>query len=182
MAGMGLFGRLWLTRLSRPAAERVVYRHVLRTPPRRILEIGQGLLGRTERLLTAVAAVTDAAGVQYVGLDRFEGRAASDPPGVSLKEAHRRLNKLARVQLVPGNADASLARLCNHIGLFDLVVIAADNDERHVERCWFFLQRITRDATTVFLETRSAAGRRWTTLPKRQIDELAAKTVLRRAG
>jgi len=177
MAGMGLFGRLWLTRLSRPAAERVIYRHVLRTQPKRVLEIGLGLLGRTERLLAA----TDAGGVQYVGLDRFEGRTASDPPGVSLKEAHRRLHKLARVQLVPGNADTSLARLCNHLGLFDLVVIAADNDERHLDRCWFFLQRLTTADTTVFLETR-AAGSRWATVPKPRIDELAAKTVLRRAG
>lgn len=177
MAGMGLFGRLWLTRLSRPAAERVIYRHVLRTQPKRILEIGLGLLARTERLLAA----SNEAGVQYVGLDRFEGRAASDPPGVSLKEAHRRLHKLARVQLVPGNADASLARLCNHLGLFDLVVIAADNDERHLDRCWFFLQRITTAATTVFLESR-AAGPRWAIVPKPRIDELAAKTVLRRAG
>jgi hypothetical protein len=120
--------------------------------------------------------------VHYVGLDRFEGRAASDPPGVTLKQAHQRLHKLARVQLVPGNVDTSLARLCNHLGVFDLVLIAADTDERHLERCWFFLQRITGAGTTVFLESRTAAGSRWTTLPKTRIDELASQTVLRRAG
>jgi len=182
MTRIGLFRRLWLTRLSKPAAERVIYRHVLQSPPRRIIELGLGLLGRTERLLQTVNAATAADAVHYVGLDRFEGRTPADPPGVTLKEAHRRLTKLARVQLVPGNVDTSLARLCNHLGVFDLVLIAADTDERHLERCWFFLQRITSAGTTVFLESRTAGSSRWTALPKARIDELAAQTVLRRAG
>ncbi len=179
MASMGLIRRLWLARLSKPAAERVVHRHVLRRSPTRILELGLGRLVRTERMLLAASATGN---VQYVGLDRFEGRLATDPPGVSLKDAHRRLNRLGRVQLVPGNIDTSLARLCNHLGTFDLVVISADNDERHLERCWFFLQRVTTAATTVFLENRDGTAARWATLPKARIDELAAKTVLRRAG
>jgi hypothetical protein len=182
MTRMGLFRRLWLTRLSKPAAERVIYRHVLQSPPRRIIELGLGLLGRTERLLQTVTAATAADAVHYVGLDRFEGRTPTDPPGVTLKEAHRRLTKLARVQLVPGNVDTSLARLCNHLGVFDLVLIAAETDERHLERCWFFLQRITSAGTTVLLESRMAGGSRWTALPKARVDELAAQTVLRRAG
>lgn len=182
MTRIGLFRRLWLTRLSTPAAERVIYRHVLQSPPRRIIELGLGLLGRTERLLQTVTAATAADAVHYVGLDRFEGRTPTDPPGVTLKEAHRRLTKLARVQLVPGNVDTSLARLCNHLGVFDLVLIAADTDERHLERCWFFLQRITSAGTTVLLESRTAGGSRWTALAKPRVDELAAQTVLRRAG
>jgi hypothetical protein len=179
MASVGLIRRLWLARLSKPAAERVVHRHVLRRSPTRILELGLGRLVRTERMLLAASATGN---VQYVGLDRFEGRLATDPPGVSLKDAHRRLNRLGRVQLVPGNIDTSLARLCNHLGTFDLVVISADNDERHLERCWFFLQRVTTAATTVFLEHCDGTAARWATLPKARIDELAAKTVLRRAG
>jgi monoamine oxidase len=91
--------------------------------------------------------------VTYVGVDRFESRGPSDPPGVSLKEAHQRLHGKARVQLVPGNVDSALARVCNHLGVFDLVVISAANDERHLSRCWFFLQRVTGPQTTVFQST-----------------------------
>jgi hypothetical protein len=183
MGKMGLLRRLWLTRLSKPAAERVLYRHAFRTPPQRIIELGIGLLTRTERLLQAVGSHRHPGSIHYVGLDRFEGRVPSDPPGVTLKQAHQRLNKLAKVQLVPGNVDTSLSRLCNHLGAFDLVVISAEADERHLERCWFFLQRITTAATTVFLESRTATGAvNWSLLPKARIDELAAKTVLRRAG
>lgn len=179
MARLGLLRSIWLTRFSKPASERMIHRHVLRAVPKRILELGLGTLTRTERMLQAL----DGAAVHYVGLDRFEGRQPTDPPGVSLKQAHQRLSRLARVQLVPGNVDTSLSRLCNHLGTFDLVLVSADNDERHLQRCWFFLQRLVTPASTVMVEP--AAGAAWTALTKPKIDELAAKTVqpgLRRAG
>jgi hypothetical protein len=184
MAGMGMLQTLWLTRLSKPAAERVVHRHVLRARPRRVIELGLGMLVRTERMLKAATRPGEPP-LHYVGLDRFEGRGPGDPPGVSLKQAHRRLHGLARVQLVPGNLDTSLARLCNHLGTFDLVVVSADNDERHMERSWFFLQRITGPQTVLLLESRSGGSATWTPLLKPRIDELAAKFVnptFRRAG
>jgi hypothetical protein len=62
--------------------------------------------------------------------------------------------------------------------VFDLVLISADTDERQLARCWFFLQRITGPRSVVFVQ-RAAA---WTELPKAKIDELAAHTVLQRAG
>lgn len=176
---MGWIRSFWLARFSQPAAERVVYRHVLRSRPTRILEIGLGLLVRTERLLGALDR-PGADPVAYVGLDRFEGRAPSDPPGVSLKQAHRRLNGLARVRFVPGNPDTSLARLCNQLGTFDLVLVSADNDERHMERAWFFIRRLVTPQTTVLVET--AAGGAWIELTRARLDELAARTVGRRAG
>lgn len=178
MAAIGWMGALWLARLSRPAGERAVYRHVLRHAPGRILEIGLGTLVRTERMLRAAARAGGE--VAYVGLDRFEGRAAADPPGVSLKEAHRRLAGLGRVRLVPGNADASLARVCNQLGQFDLVLVSADNDPRHLERAWFFIQRLLSPSTTVLVEP--TPGSSWTPLPRSRVDELAARTVLKRAG
>ena len=177
MAAMGFLRTLWLTRLSKPASERPLYRHVLRARPRRILEIGLGLLVRTPRLLEAAGGAVD-----YVGLDRFEGRSPSDPPGVSLKTAHKRLHGLGRVQLVPGHADASLGRRCNHLGTFDLVLVTADADERDVERSWPFLQRMTTASSVVFVESRTATGSAWNVLPRRRLDELAAKAGLRRAG
>ncbi|MFM8735733.1 MAG: hypothetical protein ACKOC8_11120 [Pirellulales bacterium] len=179
MARMGLLRSLWLTRLSKPTGERMLYRHVLRTPPTRLLELGLGTLVRTGRLLEAIGSRLAATDVTYVGIDRFESRAAGDPPGVSLKEAHRRLLGKARVQLIPGNVDSALARVCNHVGQFDVVVIAAETDERHLARCWFFLQRMTTAGSTVFVESPSG---QWTIVAKAKIDELAARTVLQRAG
>lgn len=182
MPRYGLVRRIWLTWFSSPAAERPIYRHVLRTAPKRILELGLGTLVRTERLLAVAASLQQAGQLQYVGLDRFEARLPTDPPGVTLKQAHQRLHARAKVQLVPGNIDTSLSRLCNHLGGFDTVIVSAGIDPRHMERCWFFLQRMTGPRTTVFVQAGPEAGGTWTVLGKDRIDELASKTVLRRAG
>ena len=182
MAQYGLFRRLWLTRFSQPAQERPLYRHILRTPPRRIIELGVGTLGRTERMLGLLRSAQPGTDLHYVGLDRFEGRLPEDPPGVTLKQAHQRLHGLARVQLVPGNVDTSLSRLCNHLGAFDLVLISADNDPRYLDRCWFFIQRIVTVQTAIFAESSVGSGGVWNPVPKARVDELASKTVLRRAA
>lgn len=184
MGRMGLVRRIWLTRLSKPAADRVVYRHLLKHAPSRIMQIGLGPLDRTSRMLSVARAAAEGRPIHYVGLDRFEERLPMEPAGPSLKQAHQRLTGLGRVQLVPGNADSSLARLCNHLGVFDLVLIAADTDPRHLERCWFFIQRITKPASTVLLESVAdpQSGPSWRAVPKATLDDLASRTVLRRVG
>lgn len=182
MTHYGLFRRLWLTRFSQPARERPLYRHVLRTPPKRMIELGVGTLARTERLLGLLRSAHPDGEVHYVGLDRFEGRMPDDPPGVTLKQAHQRLHGLARVQLVPGNVDTSLSRLCNHLGAFDLVLISADNDPRYLDRCWFFIQRIVTPQTAIFAESGVGRGAAWNPVSKASVDELASKTVLKRAA
>ena len=146
------------------------------------MEVGIESLQRTSTLLRVAAGKAGGEGVHYVGLDRFEGRLATEPAGATLKQAHQALHRLAKVQLVPGNADTSLARLCNHLGVFDLVVIAAVTDERHLERSWFFIQRVTNASTLVLRETGSGSGRSWQIVTKATIDDLASRAVLRRAG
>lgn len=181
MAGIGFWREFWLTRLSKPAGERPIHRHVLTARPATILELGLGTLERTERMLRASGG-----GVRYVGVDPFEARDPAGAAGVTLKQAHRRLHALARVQLVPGTADAALGRLCNHLGTFDLVLIASEIEAPVLDRCWFFLQRMIHGGTTLFHEHRPA-GRptAWQVVAKSQVDERAARAVrpsLRRAG
>ena len=180
MALPGWFGSLWLTRFSRPAGERPLWRHLLRTPPKRILEIGLGGLSRTERMLALVGRTSDGDPIQYVGIDRFESRTPTDPPGVTLKTAHQRLTPLAKVQLVPGNADSALARVSNHLGVFDLVLVSADDEAKHLERSWFFVQRLVRPTSTILVEP--APGCPWEPLEAARLEALASRTVQRRAA
>lgn len=184
MAKFGWFRKLWLTQFSQPATERTIYQQLLRSKPKRVMELGLGTLGRTERLLALAGSLQTDGPLHYVGLDRFEGRLPTDPAGTSLKQAHQRLHKLASVQLVPGNIDASLSRLCNHLGTFDLLLISASNDERHLERSWFFIQRIVSEQTTILVELPASGSQpgAWKSIDKARVNELASRTLLKRAG
>jgi hypothetical protein len=83
------------------------------------------------------------------------------------------------VRLVPGNVDSALSRLCNHLGAFDLVVVAADTPPRELERAWLFVQRLVGTDKTVFVESRGGA---WVPLSRSQLADLASASVQRRAG
>lgn len=179
MSGVGFFRRIWLTRFSSPAVERPLLRLVLDRRPAKILELGLGTLERTERLLGVASSLEP---VHYVGLDRFEARLPGDPAGVTLKEAHRRLHGLGRIQLVPGNADSSLARLCNQLGGFDLVLVSSSTDRQNLTRCWFFLQRVTRPGTVLMQEVVRDASSTWQEVSHERVADLASQTILRQAG
>lgn len=179
MSGVGFFRRIWLTRFSSPAVERPLLRLVLDRRPAKILELGLGTLERTERLLGVASSLGP---VHYVGLDRFEARLPGDPAGVTLKEAHRRLHGLGRIQLVPGNADSSLARLCNQLGGFDLVLVSSSTDRQNLTRCWFFLQRVTRPGTVLMQEVVRDASSTWQEVSHERVADLASQTILRQAG
>lgn len=183
---IGFVKRLWLVYRSQPAGERPLLAAIRGIPARkdgsiRILELGLGSLRRAERVLRLAASRKDRPSVHYVGLDRFEARLPADPPGVTLKHAHQALGKLARVQLVPGNVDTSLSRVCNHLGTFDLVIVSADADARHLDRSWFFIQRLVTPTTVVFVEPSDPAAV-WQKIGKARVDELAARTVGRRVA
>ena len=179
MGGVGFLRRFWLTRLSGPAADRPLLRQIFQRRPARIFELGLGTLERTERLLRIAAGLGP---VHYVGLDPFEARSPGEPAGVTLKEAHRRLHGLGRVQLVPGNADAALARTCNQLGMFDLVLISSCNDRQSLTRCWFFLQRLVRPDAVLMQEHVRDAGHAWQEVSHERLADLAGQTILRRAG
>lgn len=183
---IGFLKRLWMVYRSKPAGERSLLAAVGGIPARpdgsiRVMELGLGTLRRAERVLRLASSRKDRPSVHYVGLDRFEGRLPSDPPGVTLKQAHQALGKLARVQLVPGNVDTSLSRLCNHLGTFDLVIVSGDADPRHLERSWFFIQRLVTPTTAVYVEP-SAADAAWLRIDKARVDELATIAVGRRVA
>ena len=176
MGRIGIFKKLWLLRSSRSAGERPLVRSILDSQPKKILELGLGELNRTPQLLSLASRVADGP-IHYVGLDRFEARLPEDPAGVTLKEAHSCLQGFGRVQLVPGSPDSTLARLCNHLGWFDLILVSAAIDQAMASRCWFFLQRLTRSHTVVFQESIEDV---WEPVSHQNIDDWASQQVLRK--
>lgn len=171
----GLLGKLWHNSFAKPSEDRTLTRRLLDNNVTTLLEIGIGSLERTERLLETVASRS----IRYVGLDPFESRSSEQAAGVSLKEAHRRLSGKALVQLVPGPVDTTLARVCNHIGVFEMVLVSNELQGDALERVWFFVRRLVRPTSAVFQQSTDGA---WGQLSAEEIDARSRQVIRRHAA
>ncbi len=126
-----------------PAVERALHLSLAKRPLRRILEIGVGDGDRALGLIELAQKRHRNEEIHYIGIDLFEGRAADQPTGLSLKEAHCKLRgSNARVKLIPGDPFSALARSANSLTQIDVVLIAADVDALSLSRAWFYLPRM----------------------------------------
>jgi hypothetical protein len=170
---------------SQPAADRALFKAVQSRPIRSIVELGLSLESRTPRLLEIAAWREECLPLRYTGIDLFEGRGGNSR-GPKLKQAHAAL-RLAnvRVQLVPGDPHAALARVANALTGTDLVVIAEDQDRESLARAWNWLPRMLKPESLVFLEEASGKnGSIWRLVPLAEVRQLAAAAgrLLRRAA
>jgi hypothetical protein len=170
---------LYLSYLSKPAADRRLYRIVRDLRPHRMLEIGIGSMDRTLRLLDFAQRVNGGEAVRYAAIDLFEARSASQSK-LSLKEAHRVLKgATSQAQLIPGDPSGALARVANSLPNLDLVMISGDSDDASLEGAWFFLPRMLHDHSVV-LRQRPGADGVFEPIPLQTIRERA--TTRRRAA
>ena len=150
---------LYLSYLSKPASDRVLYRAIGRRKVRRILEIGMGPSRRTLRMIDLAGRVNQGDSVRYAAVDLFEARPPESSPGLSLKEAHRLLKSTrAVVQLIPGDPASALARAANALQNQDLVIISAEHDEQSLAGAWFYLPRMLHANSAVYVESRDAGS------------------------
>ena len=118
------------------------------------MELGLGTGQRAVRMIEVAASRTPIGEVRYTGVDAFEARSAAEGPGLSLKAAHRLLKATgARIQLVPGDPFAALARTANSLGPPDLAIFSHGLEPVSLERAWFYLPR-TLHAGSLVLEER----------------------------
>ncbi len=156
-----------LAYLSRPTADRCVYRLIQRKALRSIVEIGLGTGMRARQMIGQASRHGD---VRYTGIDLFEAR-PQDQPGIPFKEAHRALISLpAKVRLIPGDPFCALARCANDLTDTDLLVISADQDAEALQRAWFYLPRMLHSNSVVCLEQRDGDNSRFQTLTKSDVE------------
>jgi hypothetical protein len=178
----------YLLYFSQPAADRALYKARAGRPVRSIVELGISLGERTPRLLEVASWRSDCLPLRYTGIDLFEGRAAGLPrlPRLTLKQAHGALRlPNVRVQLVPGDPHAALARVANSLAGTDLLIVDARQDRESLERAWNWVPRMVTPQTLVFVEQPSGkAGSDWRCVPVAEVQQLAlqAGKLLRRAA
>ena len=170
----------YLSYLSQPAGDRLLWRAVHRERPRSIVQIGMSNRQRTARLLEIALWHQPDQTLRFVGIDLFEGR-PEKLADLSLRQIHADLKQQPiKVQLVPGDPLSALTRTANAIPGNDLLLVHADQDPDSMREAWFFIPRILHDRSVVFQEQ---AGR-WTQLSQADIQSLAATSsrVRRRAA
>lgn len=173
----------YLSHLSKPRADRLVYKAIGRHGVERILEIGIGIGQRSVRMIEAASARTPVEDVNFIGIDPFEARTAADGPGVPLKMAHRLLKHTgASVQLIPGHPGDALPRMANALGTVDLIVISAHVDAESLRRAWYYVPRLLHGDTCVLMEnTLSGENTSMQAVSHLQIEHLASATTRRAA-
>jgi hypothetical protein len=175
MSQLGTLKYKYLAYLSQPATDRLLYRSIDKRPLRSILEIGVGSGVRAERLIAVTMRHTTDAELCYTGIDLFEDRPAG-AERIGLKQAYQSLRQQhVKVQLVPGDPFAALARISNYITGVDLVVVSGDQDADSMARAWLFLPRMIHAETLIFSQATDAHGKLtdFVEMTRQQLDELA---------
>ncbi len=150
---------LYLSYLSKPVFNRLIYRAIARQRIFKIVEMGVGRCQRAAYMIEAAGFHAPAGQVHYTGIDLFEARSATDGPGVTLKTAHRLLTATgAKIRLLPGDPFSALARAANTLTGTDLMVISADQDARCLARAWFYVPRMLHPGSLVYLEERRSGS------------------------
>jgi len=175
---------LYLSHLSKPSSDRLVYRTIRQRRIRTIVELGIGLCCRARRMIEVAAMSGSADRVAYVGVDPFEARSLTDGPGLPLRMAHRLLaNTGARIRLVPGDAFTALARAANDLRGIDLIVVSACQDADSLARAWYYLPRMLHEGSLVLAEENlPSGGTRFRQVSVVEIAGLAADAAPRRAA
>ncbi len=170
---------IYLSYLSRPASDRVLYQAIRNQRAQTILELGVGTGSRALRLIRLAQRYHAAHQVGYFGLDPFEARTAADGPGISLKLAYRTLRATgARIRLLPGEPLAVLAQAANSLGKVDLLIFSCRLDSRLLSETWFYVPRLLHPGSAVFVES-LLPGNRLTIRPIAP-DEIASLAATRR--
>ncbi len=176
---------LFLSRLSKPASDRTLYRVVVKNRPERIVELALGSLRRTERLLRfatrlraahpesepgADSLSSEPGRLQYTLIDLFDARPSHLPP-VGLKDVYRQLT-VGRVKprLLPGTPDEVLAMQANRLARTDLLIVS-DLAVGQLGVGWFYVPRMLADGGIVLCERREA--RRFEVVSRNDVEQLA---------
>jgi hypothetical protein len=170
--------QLYLGYLSKPTADRPIYKAIHRHSTQKIVELKVGDCQRALRMIETAKRASPNQEIHYSGFDLFEGREPSDGPGLSLKESHQLLRGTGvRVQLTPGNPSDGLIRMANSLGKVDLLIVPAELDSKAFARFWFFVPRMLHEKSIVFLDGQSDDGQRTLRIKAREEIEQQAGTV-----
>jgi hypothetical protein len=176
VAAANWFRYAQLAHLSRPKANRQLYRLVKRDCICRIVEVGISDLSRAVAMIEVAQRFAGDKKVWYTGIDLFDARQPGSA-ALPMKQTYRTLRATdANVRLVPGTPASSLAAAANAHQNTDLVLIGPHVKETDLDGAWFYVPRMLNETSTVLTERRTAEGQStFTSLTRTQIAEWACQ-------
>ncbi len=146
--------------LSGPVCDRLVYRRMVQSQPRNILEIGLGLGVRSLRLFQVARRYCAASEIYYTGIDLFEGRGPGHA-NLPLKDAYKLLRSQGvHVRLVPGEPAVGLQLTSQLLTNIDLIVIDSAIGDSDLMPAWKWMKRIMHGETVVMRQLSPKTGNR----------------------
>jgi len=165
-------GFFFLSRFSKPAADRPIYRLIRQHKVRSIVEIGIGTGLRTMRMIRTAQQASPHDTITYAGIDLFE----MGPGGMKLKDTYCTLKGTgAKVRLIPGQFGTALPLKANELTGSDLIVISADQPAEPGSLGWFYVPRMLHESTLVMIEERQGDTTAFRKLSRLEIEQLAAQ-------
>jgi hypothetical protein len=152
MSRLSWLQKIYWTRFAKPVEERSLVRFLIDNPVSSILEIGIGNGTRLQRIAKLVNPCVGCEQVRYIGIDEFEGSAASREH-LTLKQAHQLASQLGfKASLIPGASAQGVARVAHKFGAADLIIIDGGIDlaSPAVGAIGSWLNRLAHSKSTIF--------------------------------
>lgn len=183
MAAANWFRYTFLAHLSRPKANRQLFRLAKRQQVCRIVEIGIGDLSRAVSLIEVAQRFAGDQKVWYTGIDMFDARQTGRAP-LAMKETYRILRATeANIRLVPGMPHMSLSAAANAHQNTDLILIGSEISEADLRGAWFYVPRMLHAKSIILSEKVDANGQvSFQNITRTQIAEWAGRDSIRRAA
>lgn len=180
MAELSRIRQWFLLHFSQPAHYRQLFRTLVASPPRSLMELGVHL-PRTRTLLSLTRCDSPGSSLTYVALDEFEARRTG--PKLALKTAYRVLKQMGiQPRLLPGRPVESLPRWANHLGKMDLVLVWKEFAFDETSPLWFYIPRLLADQGMVWIEDTRRGKPAWLCVGKSLAQDWAGRATPRRAA
>lgn len=152
MKSISTFRFFLLTKFSKPASDRELYKTIRILKAQSIVELGIGSANRTETLLCVAQKFSVSETIRYTGIDLFEGR-ENHQEKLTLKDMYKRIQALGvKSQLVPGSPSMAVPRIANSHLRTDLIIISGGTTESDLAECWAYFPRMLHAQSIVMFQ------------------------------
>jgi hypothetical protein len=179
LTGVQFLRQIYLTRFSRPAQNREIYRELYRAKPTSLFVLGVDSLPFVQELTELMHGWKPSERVRLALLDPFDARPAGTPR-LTLRETNAHFaDKPVRLTLHPGDPATALPRIANQLGVADAILLSPSIDPAEFAPAWYFLPRLMHPESTLIEGTATESGPSYRCVTAEEVSRRAERSVQR---